>query len=621
MQQVWNMSPTRENDLSDLSCLLPYLRQLLTCCACAGLLDNAMISISCGHCYCCQCQYKDPLLKIQCRQCRDRTGLVVETQLRIVVECYKHVCFILADKVKDDPNLLKRLIAQDQTADKTIEKTDVLVDENESSEKCSKKNKQKNFTSLAKDNPIFEILGEILDGVKVSRGILVIKPPQKYLAPRIQTPRKELHTLSVSTKVSKPKPKCAVNLTSNLSSKKLDTPQERQKTTPLGNSTLVSQRISSLRRKRKRKVVLKNRSVPSSSNRDKVSRKRRRVRRISVELSSEEEDEVVDVLGLPNSKKPQRSEEDMLISKLALDCFEKELYSVSFACLDSQHLHVTPDGVSLKQNSKQSPFDSNVAFKPDDLSFKQSEDGSRERLWSHMCPRLKARRSRAIIDKTIIQQEKVAHGAIKTKAKEIKIKTPKKKTPPKPAPLLPFTPPPPPPPPTLEYEEPPLPDDLSGLVLEKFEGEDPLPYIDRLLFRPPPPPVYHHPLTPHFHHMPPLPPPPHFRPGSSPLFGPLPPPGSRFPLLIPPPPLPVSPLKQPPAHFTPIPKTPMTKSPSTPRKRRTPGYSEDGWRCRCGTNNVMFPEKVCAKGKCPCFSKGIPCKNCLCKHCHNPNNK
>ena len=56
------------------------------------------------------------------------------------------------------------------------------------------------------------------------------------------------------------------------------------------------------------------------------------------------------------------------------------------------------------------------------------------------------------------------------------------------------------------------------------------------------------------------------------------------------------------------------------KKRRSPGYSESGWRCRCGTNNVMFPEKVCAKGKCPCFSKGIPCKNCLCRHCHNPFN-
>ena len=32
----------------------------------------------------------------------------------------------------------------------------------------------------------------------------------------------------------------------------------------------------------------------------------------------------------------------------------------------------------------------------------------------------------------------------------------------------------------------------------------------------------------------------------------------------------------------------------------------------------MFPDKVCAKGKCPCYTKGIACKNCLCRHCHNP---
>lgn len=63
-------------------------------------------------------------------------------------------------------------------------------------------------------------------------------------------------------------------------------------------------------------------------------------------------------------------------------------------------------------------------------------------------------------------------------------------------------------------------------------------------------------------------------------------------------------------------------TPGTPgeqgKKRRSPGYSEAGWRCRCGTNNVMFPDKVCAKGKCPCYTKGVACKNCLCRHCHNP---
>jgi len=36
LQQCWDMPPCRQGDLSDLSQLLPYLRQLLTCCACAG---------------------------------------------------------------------------------------------------------------------------------------------------------------------------------------------------------------------------------------------------------------------------------------------------------------------------------------------------------------------------------------------------------------------------------------------------------------------------------------------------------------------------------------------------------------------------------------------------------
>ena len=623
LQQIWNMSPTREGDLCDLSRLLPYLRQLLTCCACAGLLEDAMISLPCGHCYCCQCQFKDPLLKIQCRQCRDRNGLVVEAQLRIVVECYKHMCYILVEKVDSDPMLLKTLSAQEQSEEEDIEKTSSVDEnvENLSNDK-SKKSKQKSPLQNANGNPIVEILREIHEGVKVSRSILVIKPPQKYLTPRVATPRKDQLTSLAYSSVSKPK--CAVDLSSELSSQERNTPTYRQKRSPRKPS-LISHRISSLRGKRKRRNILGTRSLQSTPSGETVPKRRRTIQRLS-DIKRIGEDEEVDILSLSESK-PQGSELDILRSKLALDKFDQDFYSVSLSCLDDNFLQSSPDGISLKQSCEQDVFRYSIDYDPDHLSFKQSKDGSRERLWSHMCPRVKARRSMAIINKTITQEVMVALGEIKTKSKEMKaksktkskeikmkskdiktkskdIKTLKPKKP-EATPSVPFTPPPPPTP-TAIYE-PPLPDDLSGLVLEKLEGEDPLPYIDRLLFRPPP--MYHPP--PHFH---PLPPPPHFGPGGSPMFGPMPHPGPRYPLMMPS----VSPLKPP--HFPLIPKTP-TKSPSTPRKRRTPGYSEDGWRCRCGTNNVMFPEKVCAKGKCPCFSKGIPCKNCLCKHCHNPNNK
>jgi len=75
---------------------LCYLRQSLTCCACAGLLEDAMVSPVCGHHYCASCQLSTPKLKILCRQCRERKNLIEENQLRIIVSCYKQICHILA---------------------------------------------------------------------------------------------------------------------------------------------------------------------------------------------------------------------------------------------------------------------------------------------------------------------------------------------------------------------------------------------------------------------------------------------------------------------------------------------------------------------------------------------
>ena len=84
----------------ELPQLLLFLRQLLTCCACAGLLEEAMISLTCGHCYCYECQFKEPVLKILCRQCKERKALVVENQLRLVVGCYRKLMQTLALSAK-----------------------------------------------------------------------------------------------------------------------------------------------------------------------------------------------------------------------------------------------------------------------------------------------------------------------------------------------------------------------------------------------------------------------------------------------------------------------------------------------------------------------------------------
>ena len=81
---------------------LCYLRQFLTCCACAGLLQEAMVSPVCGHHYCAPCQTSSPKLKILCRQCRERKNLIEEKQLRIIVSCYKQICCILATQIEGE---------------------------------------------------------------------------------------------------------------------------------------------------------------------------------------------------------------------------------------------------------------------------------------------------------------------------------------------------------------------------------------------------------------------------------------------------------------------------------------------------------------------------------------
>ena len=142
-------SDANEYELS-LPRLLPYLRQLLTCCACASLLEDAMISVSCGHCYCYKCQFTPPLLKIQCRQCRERTGLEIERHLRLLVDCYKKICTILGDHLaKTGRPKDKEPSAEDGTSD-----------------------------------PLEELVKEVVSGVKVSRAVLTVIPPDKYIHAR-----------------------------------------------------------------------------------------------------------------------------------------------------------------------------------------------------------------------------------------------------------------------------------------------------------------------------------------------------------------------------------------------------------------------------------------------------
>lgn len=623
LQQVWSMPPSRSDDLSELSCLLPYLRQLLTCCACAGLLEDAMISLSCGHCYCCQCQFRDPLLKIQCRQCRERTGLVIETQLRILVQCYRQLCCILVDRVQESPVLLKQLscanrpdiINDNDTSSSLGEHGEIKM----SSSKLANSKRQGNKNKTPKDekkvpgtlpvvsnpdfNPISEILREIQDGTKVSRAVLVIKPPSKYLNVKVAvTPKKGQQSLGVSTRTTRPKqelslpnisPESPVGPTSFLSGQEADRHDLRM-SNPTRNC--VFNRKKQLGRK---PHVFRNlnlsEDLPSVQVKKICDDSAHTVTVKEASTEEEEEEEDIDILSVSEVYTHHASEWELTQAKIDLDSFESD---VSLCCLNEHYLNISPQGISLKQGGDEDIVTCTTSQERQ-LRFTMTSEGKRERLCNHLCPKVRVRRSRASIDKMYLQLVKVAINVGKSQSKVLQ------------APAIfhgqtqmPVE--------QVEEQfkeqfeekfedhtlvpelETALPDDIAE-ILEELESENPYPFERQFFHNHPifPPPFF------------PLPIPPHGCP--PPMLGPHHH-QSPFPIVVS-----AVPLKHP---YSPT----VLKPPPIPRKRRTPGFSEDGWRCRCGTNNVMFPEKVCAKGKCPCFSKGIPCKNCLCKYCHNPNN-
>lgn len=207
------MPPMRTSDLDDLSQLLPYLRQLLTCCACAGLLDKAMISLSCGHCYCYECQFREPLLKIHCRQCRERTGLVTERQLQLVVNCYRSMCHILGEELRKDPYAFSKHDKEHVNGEDDEDLKMSVPIPARLAVQAHRKNDSSGLegvngrteppvTNGVSVDPIAEIIREVEKGTKVSRAIFVIKPPSKYMNSRAatQTPRKDsVMGISVST--------------------------------------------------------------------------------------------------------------------------------------------------------------------------------------------------------------------------------------------------------------------------------------------------------------------------------------------------------------------------------------------------------------------------------------
>ena len=697
LQKCWGVPPVMEDELADIYQLLPYLRQLLTCCACAGLLEDAMISLVCGHCYCYECQFRTPLLKIQCRQCRERRGLVIEAQLRLLVDCYKKMCLILASQLDNNPLVLsvERSDPSNYFGSSDSEKETLKgVSDRETSEA-----QVRSSTAIIEGfNPITEILKEVQEGTKVSRAVLVVKPPSKYMNAKLMaTPKKETPSSTLAAKVT----------TSSLTTDKPE--KEAENKSPLEVEPAAGEESSKKKRshKAKRKLSL-NAAIgkKESSNENQKTPK-------EVTKGRRKEDSSP----TPSTKAAIVTHYDLTKAKLAVDNLRPVQLEVSLKSLDNHVVKVTSNRISIKdtldKNGKKGEGYSNPTVLKY-VRFQLDKEGNRKRAWDPLCPRVVVKRSRASIDKMRNLQTRTVGAKLRSKERKKKTNTP---------PLDPPTavvkaskktrqaePPLPRPPEKEEVDhiktlqqlerehglelpdidtdiDPDLELDASWLeqLCEGIDEEDlmyfsqppipgPLPHPHShppMPFPPSPTPPHHAPmfgppysprphLSPHPHHFSPHhPPPPGFM---HPLLGPPPPPHHFMPQHHPlPPPIhhPPRPHPLPPNHPPPpirihpptSPQSPVFPSRSkhqlpvivgklnvgkssgyTPpaklstgqsskaKKRRSPGYSESGWRCRCGTNNVMFPEKVCAKGKCPCFSKGIPCKNCLCRHCHNPFN-
>lgn len=858
------MPPTRDSDLKDLSQLLPYLRQLLTCCACAGLLDNAMISLTCGHCYCYECQYREPLLKIQCRQCRERTGLVMESQLQIVVECYKRMCQIIGEELRKNPCALDIIVDKEETDEvDTTTKLNISIKlPNEDQDKCreagivpekeattaSKKTAvtvgdPKKKTTVTVEDPIGEIVREVEKGTKVSRAILWIKPPTKYLN----------NKGPVSSRVVTKKEAAAPPPPSNPSNPDTTPPDKAPSVVCEGGqcTDAHAQEIESssgpATRKRKGKFTQVRRTKKAKKNVacNKVEhvamviatakRKLRKPTSISVQRKQSNVARKNRLMSRTENKEsteqpvPKASNSEKMVA--GKDCKSKPavlpvsevstvlslfnqgpmnfMYggemkvsglSISVHCFNDSYFKISSRNLFLLSHAQPvnelaaallQPSSTSGVAKKTSFAGGEWQKSTRQRRWDPLCPSVVAKRSMEVVAKTLVLQSKAAKAKKKMRYNKVK---PQKQAPEQLAKKLsiaakPRSPEPvPPPPPTAAFRpvsrpvsapspftlsrpptgDIPLPehipilpsegvldDDINWKQLSDFlesNDEESMSSLPPPISRYGPPPLtqhcrrHHHPrpldpvhfdnqfrpprhlmhppFMPHPHphpghlhipppHLPPLPGPhtpmipspftPDMQPPDgffSPMMGPdnfLPPggglggpdgcggysspmtpqrgyppgvmcpmeyqhsprhhhhhphPGGHFPMPSPRMSFPPPPERSFPGPPPPPPKkakgsngSTMSKmvtkmkikssagqkqkkllSPGTPtgeqqqqgKKRRSPGYSEAGWRCRCGTNNVMFPDKVCAKGKCPCYTKGVACKNCLCRHCHNP---
>lgn len=83
-----------EEYVAELYGLLSYLRQVLSCCVCGHLLRRplGMKPNVCQHFVCTECSGNKMKLKPSCSWCKDTSEFVENTQITILVHCFKKLC-------------------------------------------------------------------------------------------------------------------------------------------------------------------------------------------------------------------------------------------------------------------------------------------------------------------------------------------------------------------------------------------------------------------------------------------------------------------------------------------------------------------------------------------------
>ena len=95
---VIQCNPHDPESWSDLERYLPFLRQSLSCCVCAQIIHNPMgpPHTVCQHSVCKDCLGGKMRLKPSCSWCKNHEDFVENSQLAILVQCFKKLCEYMA---------------------------------------------------------------------------------------------------------------------------------------------------------------------------------------------------------------------------------------------------------------------------------------------------------------------------------------------------------------------------------------------------------------------------------------------------------------------------------------------------------------------------------------------